>query len=200
MTAIEDKLQEGVPEAIAALLGAGVKVWVITGDKRETATNIAVSCNLVRRPEALLVLDAASREGATAELARAAAELEARGLGPVVAAGDACPASVPVAASSSTAAACSPSSSNKDNANFGVPAELVIDGATLSHILGDPVLESNLAAVGALCSSVVVCRSSPSQKAGIVRMMREHEAATAGAGKRWRVTRWYARQMRKQSG
>jgi magnesium-transporting ATPase (P-type) len=200
VTAIEDKLQEGVPEAIAALLGAGVKVWVITGDKRETATNIAVSCNLVRRPEALLVLDAASREGATAELARAAAELEARGLGPVVAAGDACPAPVPVAASSSTAAASSPSSSNKDNANFGVPAELVIDGATLSHILGDPVLESNLAAVGALCSSVVVCRSSPSQKAGIVRMMREHEAATAGAGKRWRVTRWYARQMRKQSG
>ena len=87
VTAIEDKLQEGVPEAIESLLAAGVKVWVITGDKRETATNIAVSCNLVRRPEALLVLDAASSEGAAAELERAAAELEGRGMGPVVAAG-----------------------------------------------------------------------------------------------------------------
>ena len=206
VTAIEDKLQEGVPQAIESLLGAGVKVWVITGDKRETATNIAVSCNLVKRPEALLVLDAASREGAAAELARAAAELEGRGLGPVVVAGGGGSASAATAHSAAVpaaaASAASPSSSSSENksANFGVPAELVIDGATLSHILGDPRLEPQLAAVGALCSSVVVCRSSPSQKAGIVRMMREHEAATAGAGKRWKLTRWYARQMRKQSG
>jgi len=202
VTAIEDKLQEGVPEAIESLLAAGAKVWVITGDKRETATNIAVSCNLVRRPEALLVLDAASSEGAAAELERACAELEGRGMGPVVAAGS---SSIAAAVGSTAAAApgstaSPPSSPSSANANFGLPAELVIDGATLSHILGDPPLEARLAAVGALCSSVVVCRSSPSQKAGIVRMMREHEAATAGAGKRWRLTRWYARQMRKQSG
>jgi phospholipid-translocating ATPase len=36
-TAIEDKLQEGVPETIADLKLAGIKIWVATGDKLETA-------------------------------------------------------------------------------------------------------------------------------------------------------------------
>lgn len=39
-TAIEDKLQEGVPESIAALADADIKIWVLTGDKQETAINI----------------------------------------------------------------------------------------------------------------------------------------------------------------
>jgi len=33
-TAIEDKLQDGVPEAIANLSLAGIKIWVLTGDKQ----------------------------------------------------------------------------------------------------------------------------------------------------------------------
>ena len=43
-TAIEDKLQDGVPQTIANLQLAGIKVWVLTGDKQETAINIAFSC------------------------------------------------------------------------------------------------------------------------------------------------------------
>lgn len=39
-TAIEDKLQDGVPQAIANLAAAGIKLWVLTGDKQETAINI----------------------------------------------------------------------------------------------------------------------------------------------------------------
>lgn len=46
-TAIEDRLQDGVPECISALAAAGIKLWVLTGDKEETAINIAVACNLV---------------------------------------------------------------------------------------------------------------------------------------------------------
>lgn len=46
-TAIEDKLQEGVPEAIEALRQAGIKVWVLTGDKQETAISIGLSCRLL---------------------------------------------------------------------------------------------------------------------------------------------------------
>ena len=45
-TAIEDKLQDGVPEAIETLATAGIKIWVLTGDKQETAINIAFSCKL----------------------------------------------------------------------------------------------------------------------------------------------------------
>ena len=46
-TAIEDKLQEGVPDAIHTLQLAGIKVWVLTGDRQETAINIGMSCRLI---------------------------------------------------------------------------------------------------------------------------------------------------------
>lgn len=46
-TAIEDKLQDGVPETIAKLIQANIKVWVLTGDKTETAINIGYSCRLL---------------------------------------------------------------------------------------------------------------------------------------------------------
>ncbi|KAM9642236.1 phospholipid-transporting ATPase FetA-like [Trichechus inunguis] len=45
-TAIEDKLQDGVPETIITLNKARIKVWVLTGDKQETAVNIAYSSNI----------------------------------------------------------------------------------------------------------------------------------------------------------
>eukprot|EP00468_Gymnochlora_sp_CCMP2014_P001334 CAMPEP_0167741550 /NCGR_PEP_ID=MMETSP0110_2-20121227/918_1 /TAXON_ID=629695 /ORGANISM="Gymnochlora sp., Strain CCMP2014" /LENGTH=1401 /DNA_ID=CAMNT_0007625613 /DNA_START=124 /DNA_END=4329 /DNA_ORIENTATION=- len=46
-TAIEDKLQDGVPEAIKSLLDASIKIWVLTGDNVSTAVNIGISCNLL---------------------------------------------------------------------------------------------------------------------------------------------------------
>uniref|UniRef100_A0A3B4D0W9 Phospholipid-transporting ATPase n=1 Tax=Pygocentrus nattereri TaxID=42514 RepID=A0A3B4D0W9_PYGNA len=46
-TGIEDRLQENVPETIQALREAGIQVWVLTGDKLETAVNIAYSCKLL---------------------------------------------------------------------------------------------------------------------------------------------------------
>ncbi|XP_059621420.1 phospholipid-transporting ATPase ID isoform X2 [Phlebotomus argentipes] len=47
VTAIEDKLQDGVPQTIANLQTAGIKIWVLTGDKQETAINIGYSCQLL---------------------------------------------------------------------------------------------------------------------------------------------------------
>ena len=46
-SAIEDKLQERVPQTIKKLKEGGIKVWVLTGDKLETAINIAMSCQLL---------------------------------------------------------------------------------------------------------------------------------------------------------
>lgn len=46
-TAIEDKLQTDVDTTIQALRNAGIKVWVLTGDKIETAINIGFSCGLL---------------------------------------------------------------------------------------------------------------------------------------------------------
>ena len=46
-TALEDKLQDGVPDAIEMIRRAGIKLWVLTGDKIETAINIGYSCKLL---------------------------------------------------------------------------------------------------------------------------------------------------------
>lgn len=56
-TAIEDKLQKGVPEAIDKLRRANIKLWMLTGDKRETAINIGHSCRLVKDYSTVVVLD-----------------------------------------------------------------------------------------------------------------------------------------------
>lgn len=47
-TAIEDKLQDGVPETISKLAKADIKIWVLTGDKKETAENIGFACELLK--------------------------------------------------------------------------------------------------------------------------------------------------------
>ena len=46
-TAIEDKLQDGVPEILSDLRTAGIKIWMLTGDKVGTAKNIATACNIL---------------------------------------------------------------------------------------------------------------------------------------------------------
>ena len=56
-TAIEDKLQEGVPEAIDKLRRAKIKMWMLTGDKRETAINIGHSCRLIKDYSSITILD-----------------------------------------------------------------------------------------------------------------------------------------------
>jgi len=56
----------------------------------------------------------------------------------------------------------------------GGTSEMVIDGPTLSRVLGTAA-EGRLAALAARCSGVVVCRASPAQKAAIVRLMARHE-------------------------
>lgn len=56
-TAIEDKLQDGVPETIAALIEADINVWVLTGDKQETAINIGYSCRLIAQGMELIILN-----------------------------------------------------------------------------------------------------------------------------------------------
>lgn len=55
-TAIEDKLQDGVSEAIEKLIRAGIKLWMLTGDKRETAINIGYSCRLIKDYSTVVVL------------------------------------------------------------------------------------------------------------------------------------------------
>ncbi|KAI8983931.1 hypothetical protein BDF20DRAFT_815946 [Mycotypha africana] len=56
-SAIEDKLQDGVPETIHTLHEANIKVWVLTGDRQETAINIGYSCKLLTEEMDLIICD-----------------------------------------------------------------------------------------------------------------------------------------------
>jgi magnesium-transporting ATPase (P-type) len=67
-TAIEDELQDGVGETLEALREAGIKIWVLTGDKLETAVNIGFSARLLDPAMRLVRVDGASPEAVLAQL------------------------------------------------------------------------------------------------------------------------------------
>uniref|UniRef100_A0AAY4DEU7 Phospholipid-transporting ATPase n=1 Tax=Denticeps clupeoides TaxID=299321 RepID=A0AAY4DEU7_9TELE len=62
-TAIEDKLQDKVPETIETLIKADIKIWILTGDKQETAINIGHSCKLLTKNMGLLVINEETLDG-----------------------------------------------------------------------------------------------------------------------------------------
>ncbi|GMH33051.1 hypothetical protein BSKO_00885 [Bryopsis sp. KO-2023] len=158
ITAIEDKLQDGVPMAIETFRMAGMKVWMITGDKMETAINIGISCRLITKQEDLLILEADHHFEAKQNLERLIEE-------------------------------------GKKKKSLGELVELVVDGPSLNHILGR--FEEKLAFLGSLCSGVVVCRSSPSQKAAIVNIMKAFELKKAEKGWGGPITRFFRRQNKR---
>jgi len=57
-TAIEDKLQDEVGDTLEFIKAAGIKVWVLTGDKVETAINIGLSCKLLNTEMETFIIDA----------------------------------------------------------------------------------------------------------------------------------------------
>ncbi|CAK4684224.1 unnamed protein product [Aphanomyces euteiches] len=67
-TAIEDKLQVGVPHTIFSLAKAGIKIWVLTGDKEETAVNIGHACRLLNDSMQLLFVNREDIAGLTDQL------------------------------------------------------------------------------------------------------------------------------------
>lgn len=80
-TAIEDKLQEGVPDTIATLQSAGIKVWVLTGDRQETAINIGMSCKLISEDMSLLIINEESKEATQDNIQKKLSVIESQGHG-----------------------------------------------------------------------------------------------------------------------
>lgn len=67
-TALEDKLQVGVPDTIFSLGKAGLKIWILTGDKQETAINIGFACSLLSHSMTILIVNASTREETLTQL------------------------------------------------------------------------------------------------------------------------------------
>ncbi|MCJ1355934.1 MAG: hypothetical protein MMC33_005927 [Icmadophila ericetorum] len=133
-TAIEDKLQRGVPASINQLHRAGIKIWMLTGDKQETAINIGHSCGLIQNHSKLLILDQELVKTLVDELT-SVSELMA----------------------------------DKEYLYHSV---IVINGNTLSMLEEEKGAYLLFTAVASQVDSVICCRASPSQKASLVRAIR----------------------------
>lgn len=71
LTGVEDKLQSNVRESLEKLRHAGIRIWMLTGDKVETATNIAVSSRLAERSQGIFTITGMkSRNEASRALSR----------------------------------------------------------------------------------------------------------------------------------
>uniref|UniRef100_A0A3Q1HMC0 Phospholipid-transporting ATPase n=1 Tax=Anabas testudineus TaxID=64144 RepID=A0A3Q1HMC0_ANATE len=67
-TGIEDRLQESVPDTLVALQEAGIQVWVLTGDKPETAVNIGYACRLLEEEDLVINMSCTNKIACTSIL------------------------------------------------------------------------------------------------------------------------------------
>ncbi|KAK2496872.1 hypothetical protein MC885_019719, partial [Smutsia gigantea] len=158
-TGIEDRLQEGVPDTIAALREAGIQLWVLTGDKQETAVNIAYSCRLLDQADTVYSINTENQETCESILNSALEEVK-QFHGPQKPDHKLFGFHLPFKPTPPASGTAAPE------------VGLVIDGKTLSAIFQGK-LEKKFLELTQYCQSVLCCRSTPLQKSMIVKLVRE---------------------------
>ncbi|RHZ32140.1 hypothetical protein DYB31_000347 [Aphanomyces astaci] len=182
-TAIEDKLQDGVPEAVGTLIDAGMKLWMLTGDKDETAINIGYACNLLQQSMRLITLTAKKFPTAAAtskEITDQLYQISISGSAPISAPKM---SRAPSLLRSSRAPSLRSRSRTKSHLTLSQsrislrntsadPTALVVDGDCVYHVMRHcPTTFLNLAQK---CKVVLACRVSPAQKAALVALVKEN--------------------------
>jgi phospholipid-translocating ATPase len=128
VTGVEDRLQRDVKPSLELLRNAGVKIWMLTGDKVETARCVAVSARLVARGQEIRTL---------AKLRHKTQAKEAL-----------------------------------DSLGSKTDACLLIDGETLALMLTH--FRTPFISLAVLLPAVIACRCSPTQKAEVANLIRQH--------------------------
>ncbi|XP_023110796.2 phospholipid-transporting ATPase VA isoform X1 [Felis catus] len=159
-TGIEDRLQDGVPETIAKLRQAGLQIWVLTGDKQETAINIAYACKLLDHDEEVITLNAESQEACEALLDQCLHYVQSRS-----------PRIAPEKTTDNVSVGFSPLCPPSTSTTSGPSPSLVIDGRSLAYAL-EKNLEDKFLFLAKQCRSVLCCRSTPLQKSMVVKLVR----------------------------
>ncbi|XP_051115700.1 probable phospholipid-transporting ATPase 4 [Andrographis paniculata] len=145
-TAVEDKLQNGVPQCIDILAQAGLKIWVLTGDKMETAINIGFACSLLRQGMKQICISM-NTDAIVPDSKQAIKE------------------NILMQIINGTQMV-------KLEKDPDMAFALIIDGKTLTYTLEDDMKHQFLnLAIG--CASVICCRVSPKQKALVTRLVKE---------------------------
>ncbi|KAG0019775.1 hypothetical protein BGZ81_009610 [Podila clonocystis] len=180
-TAIEDKLQEGVPDAIAALREAGIKVWVLTGDKLETAINIGFASRLLEKDMKLEIMKMGRNEDSTSVLKRFKELVESvlnhgsnSTKGPDQQHNEKTPQVQPQQQEPGNTwdEKHLPPIPGDAELNENAQHALIVDGSALKILLDDPQARQDLIRLSDVCFSVICCRASPLQKALVVELIR----------------------------
>ncbi|XP_010562534.1 PREDICTED: phospholipid-transporting ATPase ID-like [Haliaeetus leucocephalus] len=163
-TAIEDKLQDGVPQTIETLAKANIKIWVLTGDKQETAMNIGYSCNLLNDDmEDVFIIEGSTPDDVLNELRNARKKMKPDSFL------DSDEINIQFEKSSKK-----PKLIPDEQAN-GVYG-LVITGHSLAYAL-EGNLELELVRTACMCKVVICCRVTPLQKAQVVELVKKYKKA-----------------------
>ncbi|XP_061553465.1 phospholipid-transporting ATPase ID-like isoform X3 [Phycodurus eques] len=164
-TAVEDKLQDGVPQTIEQLVRAGINIWVLTGDKQETAENIGYSCNMLREEmKDVFIVSANSEEGVKEELVGARRKM--------------CPtaAEAPTVFKARAGFFWLQKTETVHDDKVNGEYALVINGHSLAFAL-EKDLELELLRTACMCQTVICCRVTPLQKAQVVELIKKYKQA-----------------------
>ncbi|RXN10284.1 phospholipid-transporting ATPase ID-like isoform X2 [Labeo rohita] len=190
-TAIEDKLQEGVPETIAILSLANIKIWVLTGDKQETAVNIGYSCKMLTDDMTeIFIVNGHTVQSVREELRKArermlestrtrdgGKEAEAQGWVGACAFGNGCGGGA-AANWMPDESKCPPPQAPPSSLLESISGEfaLIISGHSLAHAL-EADMEREFLETACACRAVICCRVTPLQKALVVELVKRHKKA-----------------------
>ncbi|XP_054234858.1 putative phospholipid-transporting ATPase IM isoform X19 [Homo sapiens] len=163
-TAVEDKLQEGVIETVTSLSLANIKIWVLTGDKQETAINIGYACNMLTDDmNDVFVIAGNNAVEVREELRKAKQNLFGQNRnfsnGHVV-----CEKKQQLELDSIV-----------EETITGDYA-LIINGHSLAHALESDV-KNDLLELACMCKTVICCRVTPLQKAQVVELVKKYRNA-----------------------
>eukprot|EP00798_Chlamydomonas_sp_ICE-L_P016456 gene16456-22676_t len=161
-TAIEDRLQEGVSKCIKQMADAGIRLWVLTGDKLETAINIGFACSLITEEMRQFII--------TANFADVEAlELE----------GDLDGASV--LANTRVEEQLTLAAANMQGEAASMDCALIIDGKALTYALSGKQAKLFISCAER-CKAVLCCRVSPLQKAQVTGLVKKQGDVTLAIG------------------
>uniref|UniRef100_A0A671VVJ9 Phospholipid-transporting ATPase n=1 Tax=Sparus aurata TaxID=8175 RepID=A0A671VVJ9_SPAAU len=150
-TAVEDKLQDGVPQTIEQLAKADIKIWVLTGDKQETAENIGYSCNMLRENmKDIFIVAANTAEEVKVEL----------------------PSVIKERVGLFWLEKTETVQDEKVDGDYG----LIINGHSLAFAL-EKDLQLELLRTACMCQTVICCRVTPLQKAQVVQLVKKYKQA-----------------------
>lgn len=196
ITCVEDRLQEAVPESISTLRKAGIPLWVITGDKVETAIDIGLSVNLIDDPEKAWYLTTKRVGSSTEEIHQEIRKLLQKNKAFSNYGGSKTLSQLNLLDTSAGSKSRSTTWSERFRETLGsvigfgfLEAEnkprrsltanmsskaLVVEGEILKHFLGEAdqeKLQLDFLELAQRCGVVIACRASPAQKALLVKLV-----------------------------